>query len=93
LKQILDNKIDLGIAWYHSVFTILHHFQQPHIFFFFRNFERVVLAGYRWLSDNYVDGDKIFLFGKELLLTSPQASLTVIQGFPVGLTKLAYWLG
>ncbi|KAF8814000.1 hypothetical protein BYT27DRAFT_7219939 [Phlegmacium glaucopus] len=41
-KQVLDNKIDLAIAW---------------------NFEKVILAGYRWLSDNYMDGDKIFLFG------------------------------
>ncbi|KAH7925809.1 hypothetical protein BV22DRAFT_1104761 [Leucogyrophana mollusca] len=41
-KQVLDNTIDLAIAW---------------------NFERVVLGAYRWLSDNYEPGDKIFLFG------------------------------
>ncbi|KAJ7887979.1 hypothetical protein B0H13DRAFT_2533677, partial [Mycena leptocephala] len=41
-KQVIDNKIDLAIAW---------------------NFERVVLAGYRWLSNHYQPGDKIFLFG------------------------------
>ncbi|KAI5991905.1 hypothetical protein EDD15DRAFT_2446701 [Pisolithus albus] len=27
------------------------------------NFERTVLGAYRWLSDNYEDGDCIFLFG------------------------------
>ncbi|KAJ6511653.1 hypothetical protein DFH09DRAFT_941969, partial [Mycena vulgaris] len=27
------------------------------------NFERAVLAGYRWLSNNYRPGDRIFLFG------------------------------
>ncbi|KAF8347215.1 hypothetical protein F5887DRAFT_882049 [Amanita rubescens] len=27
------------------------------------NFEKVILAGYRWLSDKYKPGDRIFLFG------------------------------
>jgi len=27
------------------------------------NFERIVLNAYRWLSDNYEEGDRIFLFG------------------------------
>ncbi|KAF8508774.1 hypothetical protein BU17DRAFT_56534 [Hysterangium stoloniferum] len=42
LKQVLDNKIDLAIAW---------------------NFEKIVISAYRWLADNYKDGDKIYLFG------------------------------
>ncbi|KAF4618325.1 hypothetical protein D9613_011564 [Agrocybe pediades] len=42
LKQALDHKIDLAIAW---------------------NFERTLMDGYRWLSDNYKDGDRIFMFG------------------------------
>ncbi|KAH7928737.1 hypothetical protein BV22DRAFT_1058171, partial [Leucogyrophana mollusca] len=42
VKQVLDNTIDLAIAW---------------------NFERVVLGAYRWLSENYKPGDKIYLFG------------------------------
>ena len=29
-----------------------------------RNFEKTVQAAYQWLSDNYEDGDCIFLFGK-----------------------------
>ena len=29
-----------------------------------RNFEKVLLEGYRWLADKYEPGDKIFLFGK-----------------------------
>ena len=29
----------------------------------FRNFEKTVLAAYRWLSDNYQPGDCICLFG------------------------------
>jgi hypothetical protein len=75
LKQILDNKIDLGLAWYqYSLSCIIS--SNLTFFFFLRNFERVILAGYRWLSDNYVDGDRIFLFGKRLPLTSPQISLT-----------------
>ncbi|KAG6369735.1 hypothetical protein JVT61DRAFT_13604 [Boletus reticuloceps] len=27
------------------------------------NFHKVILASYRWLSDNYQDGDQLFLFG------------------------------
>ncbi|KAJ3889763.1 hypothetical protein GG344DRAFT_51003, partial [Lentinula edodes] len=27
------------------------------------NFERIVLSAYQWLSENYEDGDQIFLFG------------------------------
>ncbi|KAF4604337.1 hypothetical protein EYR40_001516 [Pleurotus pulmonarius] len=27
------------------------------------NFERIIMAAYRWLVDNYKDGDRIFLFG------------------------------
>lgn len=29
----------------------------------FRNFDQFVQDGYKWLMDNYRDGDKIFLFG------------------------------
>ncbi|KAI9459365.1 hypothetical protein HD554DRAFT_2029278 [Boletus coccyginus] len=28
-----------------------------------RNLHKVIMASYRWLSDNYKDGDKVFLFG------------------------------
>ncbi|KAF8511348.1 hypothetical protein BU17DRAFT_77522 [Hysterangium stoloniferum] len=27
------------------------------------NFEKIVISAYRWLADNYQDGDKIYLFG------------------------------
>ncbi|KAF8489057.1 hypothetical protein JB92DRAFT_3148147 [Gautieria morchelliformis] len=42
VKQVVDNKIDLAIAW---------------------NFKKIVIAAYRWLSQNYRDGDRIYLFG------------------------------
>ncbi|KZP04114.1 hypothetical protein FIBSPDRAFT_1011984 [Athelia psychrophila] len=42
LKQVMDNKIDLLIAW---------------------NLEKVIIGAYRWLSNQYREGDKIFLFG------------------------------
>jgi uncharacterized protein (DUF2235 family) len=29
-----------------------------------RDFDKTILAAYRWLSDNYEDGDCIYLFGK-----------------------------
>ncbi|KIM36837.1 hypothetical protein M413DRAFT_285325 [Hebeloma cylindrosporum] len=40
--QVLDNTVDLAIAW---------------------NFERIIIGAYRWLSDNYQENDRIFLFG------------------------------
>ncbi|KZP02567.1 hypothetical protein FIBSPDRAFT_770531, partial [Athelia psychrophila] len=42
LKQVMDNKVDLMIAW---------------------NLEKVIIGAYRWLSNHYREGDKIFLFG------------------------------
>jgi uncharacterized protein (DUF2235 family) len=30
------------------------------------NFEAIVLKAYRWLVENYQDGDRIFLFGKTI---------------------------
>jgi len=35
----------------------------------YRDFERTVLGVYRWLSDSYEDGDRIFLFGASERLT------------------------
>ncbi|KAJ7488829.1 hypothetical protein FB451DRAFT_1024522, partial [Mycena latifolia] len=41
LRQRIDNKIDLAIAW---------------------NFKEIILKAYRWLSQTYLPGDKIFIF-------------------------------
>lgn len=59
-RKVLYHKIDLAIAWYvdRSLTT-----PQSYDFCSFRDFERTVLAAYRWLSDNYKSGDCIFLFG------------------------------
>lgn len=35
--------------------------------FFCRNFKRMVLSAYQWLSENYEEGDRIFLFGMSRL--------------------------
>jgi hypothetical protein len=29
----------------------------------YRNFKQIVLAAYEWLSENYQDGDLIYIFG------------------------------
>lgn len=34
-----------------------------------RTFERIVISAYRWLAENYITGDRIFLFGEGLLAT------------------------
>jgi uncharacterized protein (DUF2235 family) len=59
-KQVIDHKIDLAIAWYCDCCST---FVQSIKRLKFRNFEKIVLAGYRWLSTHYQPGDRIFLFG------------------------------
>jgi len=70
-KQVIYHKIDLAIAWYQYPCITSH--SSDH--FTFRNFEKAILAGYRWLSDHYLPGDKIFMFGAckflSLQLTRP----------------------
>ncbi|KZT23581.1 hypothetical protein NEOLEDRAFT_1069304 [Neolentinus lepideus HHB14362 ss-1] len=49
------------------------------------NFERTILAAYRWLSEKYVRGDRIFLFGiPSHHLWYPHASNNRITGFSRG---------
>jgi uncharacterized protein (DUF2235 family) len=31
-----------------------------------RNFKHIILAAYEWLSENFQDGDVIYIFGKPL---------------------------
>ena len=61
LWQVIEHKIDLAIAWCvnWSISISYPHFTAHS----FRNFEKTILAAYRWLSDNYEEGDCIFLFG------------------------------
>jgi len=42
------------------------------------------MASYRWLSDNYKDGDKIFLFGEISRLMVPTLCFTPVPGFSRG---------
>lgn len=65
-KQVVENKIDLMIAWYRPFLTPL--FYEP--INCFRNFEAVLIGAYRWLSDQYQEGDRIFLFGKLSILSN-----------------------
>ena len=32
-----------------------------------RNFEKIIIGAYRWLSDNYQENDRVFLFGESKL--------------------------
>ena len=60
--QVLGNKIDLAIAWYVTLFGTVTK-SCFYLMLVYRNFERTVMGAYRWLSDNYQEGDRIFLFG------------------------------
>jgi hypothetical protein len=50
----------------------------------FRNFEKVIIGAYRWLSDVYQDGDRIFLFGTNSLGSGAKYSQTFLLGFSRG---------
>jgi hypothetical protein len=50
----------------------------------FRNFEKVIIGAYRWLSDLYQDGDRIFLFGTNSLGSGATYSQTFLLGFSRG---------
>jgi len=60
-RQVFSHKIDLAIAWCvkWSLSISCSHFT----FCLFRKFERTILSAYQWISDNYEEGDCIFLFG------------------------------
>lgn len=61
--QVLGRSIDLAIAWYIVLFLHQINFgltTTPG----YRSFENVIIAAYEWLSENYRQGDRIFLFGK-----------------------------
>lgn len=63
LKQALENKIDLAIAWWVLKYFVVLSPLISHC----RTFERIVISAYRWLAENYTPGDRIFLFGKRVL--------------------------
>lgn len=57
--------INYPIAWtWPWAGTSSHWFLYRMISFCGRNLHKVIMASYRWLSDNYQDGDSIFLFGE-----------------------------
>jgi uncharacterized protein (DUF2235 family) len=77
-KQAFDNAVDMAIAWFAAssslcvIISLLHS----------RNFKKIVLNAYQWLSEKYRPGDRIYLFGKSyrnlnniLLHSSSQDSL------------------
>ena len=72
-KQILYHKIDMAIAWSVQVpvSKSRSHFSLGHS----RDFEKIVLGAYRWLSDNYEEDDCIFLFGPSKYMLSIYSSL------------------
>ena len=88
-RQVLSHKIDLAIAWcVESLISILcSRFTSGS----FRNFERTILAAYRWLSDNYQSGDCIYLFGAfEKYLISTCSTLRDVQGSLVAHIRSAF---
>ena len=77
IKQSVAHTWDMAVAWYaHRIVTLI-----PHTNFLLRNLKRIILDAYRWLSDNYIDGDIIFLFGGHFTWWSPLSSYTFCRFF------------
>ena len=77
VKQSVAHTWDMAVAWCaHRIFTLI-----PHTNFLLRNLKRIILDAYRWLSDNYIDGDIIFLFGEHFNWWSPLSSNTFCRLF------------
>ena len=55
-------------------------------FSLFRDFERTVLAAYRWLLDSYEEGDCIFLFG----MLEQSLGSVVSEEWRLGFSRGAY---
>ena len=49
-----------------------------------RNFEKLVIGAYRWLSENYLPGDRIFLFGQYQFIQLWLYTYSVFSGFSRG---------
>ena len=49
-----------------------------------RNFDRVLIGAYRWLSQNYQESDRIYLIGKPPLCSYFIPKLMPPQGFSRG---------
>ena len=59
-KQSLAHNWDMAVAWYAYLITTFAQLMQC---IYTRNLKKIINA-YQWLSENYKDGDRIFLFGK-----------------------------
>ena len=62
MKQKIDHTIDMAIATF--VLPIYSAFHASSKYFIYRNHKRITLSAYQWLSENYVEGDRIYLFGE-----------------------------
>ena len=49
-----------------------------------RRFERILLEAYRWISNHFEDGDRIFLFGEPLPTFHFYYGLHLVKGFSRG---------
>ena len=76
------HKIDLAIAWYSPQQLLRCACIDSTLTR--RNFEKTVQAAYRWLADNYEDGDTIYLFGESELLFLQVHRFSMVSGFSRG---------
>ena len=88
-KQVLDHKIDLAIAWWAYAYAFFV-FEGVRILRSSRNLEKIVMAAYRWLSENYQENDRIFLFGVYLFPIHNTESGSMSSNLTSGFSRGAY---
>lgn len=55
----------------HGKFWKYHLWHRSTYAVYDRNFDKVIVGAYRWLSQNYQPGDRIYLFGSNFELSHP----------------------
>lgn len=75
-KHCLGDKFDLAVAWYiqSSLYSTFHLLTAACWSSLLRNIEKEIIDAYQWLSENYHQGDRIFLLGTIIYFCVSSAS-------------------
>ncbi|KAJ2912272.1 hypothetical protein MD484_g8142, partial [Candolleomyces efflorescens] len=90
-KYALEPSSDSQKAWYSASDSFPKKDMKPHQRLYHRalgwTLKKALQSAYKWLSDNYKEGDRIFLFGTSISsaqVPSGQSDLTRYTGFSRG---------
>ena len=65
MKQWIENTLDMAIALFvNSHLSVYASCQTKH----YRHHKRITLSAYQWLSENYLQSDRVYLFGRRMII-------------------------